>query len=277
MMSRKRVSLVTAIVLLMFLMICPPAVYAADASENAAQTAEQTKQQKKKKTGFVKAGKYTYYYNKKGKKVTGLKKLIGKDGKKHWYLFEKKTGRMLKGLQYYQKKNLVLYFNKNGEMVTGKHKVRGKTVRFDKKTGALKGVSKKVDKKANKQLDQVDRKLKAAYEWSKNFPYVHFLEDQHTSISYYANFGFDHGYGNCYVKAATFAAMARQLGYQVRQMGGYVFNIYGGKEAHSWCEIYYKGKWQICDPSFGRRGNGWMIYYGKPGTWHYTDYIKMGN
>ena len=156
--------------------------------------------------------------------------------------------------------------------------MKGYSYNFNK-SGVLIGVNKTVDKMANKKLNQLGRSLKKAYDWCRSFPYKKYTSDRSKGTAYYAKYGFKNGTGNCYVKAATFAAMARQLGYPVRQMGGYC-KAGRGNSPHSWVEIYYKGKWRVCDPSWGRHGSkmsGFMIYYGKKGTWVYTGYKKMKN
>ncbi|MBR0398510.1 MAG: hypothetical protein IJI10_09610 [Eubacterium sp.] len=252
------------------------------AATAAAATTTAAAGQSTAKQGFVTKKGKTYYLDEKGKKVTGLKKLTGRDGKKHTYYFNKK-GVMQTGFQYIKSKNRVCYFLKStGAMLTGKQKLKGLkgyTYNFDQKTGALTGVSKSVDKMANKKLNQLGRSLKRAYEWSRTIPYKAYIADRSKGTAHYAKYGFKNGTGNCYVKAATFTAMARQLGYPVRQVGGYCRTEHG-KTAHSWVEIYYKGKWRVCDPSWGRHGSymsGWMIHYGQKGTWVYLEHKKLKN
>ncbi len=114
----------------------------------------------------------------------------------------------------------------------------------------------------------------------------------------YANYGFVHRRGNCYVYAAQFYIMAKLLGYDAHQVKGAVFKT----AEHSWVEIKQKpkkvkvmknGKVKkrtvsvfVYDPEFewqekyGKRHigaipNGYKIWYGKKGTWKYVKQRKM--
>ena len=78
------------------------------------------------KAGFVKKAGRTYYYDAKGRKATGLKKIKGK-----WYYFSKKGVRYQKGWQTIKGKKY--YFSKkNGEAYTGLKKISGKLYLFAK-------------------------------------------------------------------------------------------------------------------------------------------------
>ena len=121
-----------------------------------------------------------------------------------------------------------------------------------------------------KKLDKTKWTLKQAYKNSYKIKYQGRWWRQKTSEAY-ALKGFKKNKGNCYVMAATFYIQAKLLGYNVRQIHGKVAHRY----PHSWTQIKKKGsKWRVYDPNFknetGR--NGWNIYYGKKGTWRYTNY-----
>ena len=78
------------------------------------------------KAGFVKKAGRTYYYDAKGRKATGLKKIKGK-----WYYFSKKGVRYQKGWQTIKGKKY--YFSKkNGAAYTGLKKISGKLYLFAK-------------------------------------------------------------------------------------------------------------------------------------------------
>ena len=78
------------------------------------------------KAKFVKKAGRTYYYDTKGRKATGLKKIKGK-----WYYFSKKGVRYQKGWQTIKGKKY--YFSKkNGEAYTGLKKISGKLYLFAK-------------------------------------------------------------------------------------------------------------------------------------------------
>ena len=78
------------------------------------------------KAKFVKKAGRTYYYDAKGRKATGLKKIKGK-----WYYFSKKGVRYQKGWQTIKGKKY--YFSKkNGAAYTGLKKIGGKLYLFAK-------------------------------------------------------------------------------------------------------------------------------------------------
>lgn len=78
------------------------------------------------KNKFIKKSGKTYYYDAKGRKATGLKKIKGK-----WYYFSKKGVRYQKGWQTIKGKKY--YFSKkNGEAYTGLKKISGKLYLFAK-------------------------------------------------------------------------------------------------------------------------------------------------
>ena len=95
-----------------------------------------------------------------------------------------------------------------------------------------------------------------------------------TALDWYASYGFDHGYGHCYVMAAMFTEMAKTMGYNCKLVNGGVPLAVGGIGPHSWAELTLGGVTYICDPDFqGETGrNGYCIIYGTPGTWRYTKY-----
>ena len=134
--------------------------------------------------------------------------------------------------------------------------------------------------KAAAVLDEIGWDLEAAFRWSAGLTYdrrdktMPRVADDGTIA--FAEFGFDKGKGNCYVMAATFCEMARLLGYDARQISGFV--PLGDQSAgqnygpHSWVEIDIDGTTYVFDPDFtnetGR--NGFMITYGQSGTWRYS-------
>lgn len=62
--------------------------------------------------------------------------------------------------------------------------------------------------------------------------------------------------------ASMFLAMARQMGYEARQVDGGVPLRRGGVNDHSWVEINVNGTWYICDPDFQQETghNGYMLH-----------------
>lgn len=119
-----------------------------------------------------------------------------------------------------------------------------------------------------RRLNRSGWSLSKAYRNSYSLRYYDRWWRQRSSERY-ALRGFKYNHGNCYVMAATFYIQAKLLGYNIRQIHGRV--AYAAP--HSWTEIKHNGKWWVYDPNFrnetGR--NGWKIYYGKRGTWRYTN------
>ena len=123
-----------------------------------------------------------------------------------------------------------------------------------------------------KKLDKTKWTLKQAYKNSYKLKYSGRWWRQKTAEQY-AIKGFKKGKGNCYVMASTFYIQAKLLGYDVHQVKGKVAHIY----PHSWTVINHDGKEWVYDPNFRNetKRNGWKIWYGKKGTWKYTNYSKM--
>lgn len=55
-------------------------------------------------------------------------------------------------------------------------------------------------------------------------------------------------YGNCHGYAASFAYIARVLGYDTRVVVGDVSGNHGGMTPHGWTEVKEGNKWYVCDP-----------------------------
>ena len=257
-------------------------------------------------TGFQTLGGKRYYFNKydspRGAALTGPQTLNG-----YKYYFDKTTGEMKTGVQYVGS-YYYLYDAKNGVRTTkqGFHTQSGKTY-YVTSYGTVARGWRAIDNKAYyfyktgsaigsqaknttigylkipasgylgeayalgiKKLNSTSWTLKQAYKNSYKIKYQGRWWRQKTS-ELYAIKGFKKNKGNCYVMAATFYIQAKLLGYNVRQIHGKV----AYRAPHSWTQIKNsKGKWRVYDPNFknetGR--NGWNIYYGKKGTWRYTNY-----
>ena len=118
------------------------------------------------------------------------------------------------------------------------------------------------DYQARAALNRTGWNLPAAFNYAMVEHYAQ--RPHHWSFSYYANDGFDHTRreGNCYTMASMFLAMARQMGYETRQVDGGVPLRRGGVNDHSWVEINVNGTWYICDPDFQQETgrNGYMLH-----------------
>lgn len=130
---------------------------------------------------------------------------------------------------------------------------------------------------ARAKLNEIGRDLRAAYVWSSNLQWTNQYSSPDAGTRAMANTGFSTGTGGCYVMAATFYEMARELGYDAHQMSGYVPRRTGGLAIHSWVEVIINGTTYIVDPDYAYEsgGNGYLIQYGQPGTWRYQSYYRM--
>lgn len=233
---------------------------------------------KVKKKVKVKVKKNKYKWKKKTVTVT----------KKFLYMFGT-NGKLItkKGLYKYNGK--VYYGLGKGKLKTKwaalKENNKLKAAYFNPKTGAMKKGGKvgylKIPKSGRlgeayalgvQKLDSTEWTLKQAYKNSYKIKYKDRWYRRKTSEKY-AIRGFKNNNGNCFVMAATFYIQAKLLGYDVHQIKGKVAHIY----PHSWTIIKEDGKTRVYDPNFrnetGR--SGWKIWYGKKGTWRYTNKHKM--
>lgn len=163
-----------------------------------------------------------------------------------------------------------------GQIVTFLYKCKDSKVDvYDKEKVAA------FDDKAAHVLDQVGWDLRSAFNWSAGLTYFghnsQMPSDESPGIDWFADYGFDHHKGNCYVMACTFYRMAKMLGYECYAISGYVPARRGGMTPHSWTEIIEDGKTYVYDPNFTNEtgGNGFKITYGQSGTWRYADYHRM--
>lgn len=125
--------------------------------------------------------------------------------------------------------------------------------------------------------------LRKAFELAHSIPYFghndQMPSDPVWTIEQFADFGFDNQKGNCYVMAAMFYEMAYILGYNPRQMAGWVPSISRGITQHSWIEIDMDGQTWVFDPNFtyATKNDGFKFKYGTKGTWKYQNYAQMLN
>lgn len=222
----------------------------------------------------IRGGKVDFNY-------TGLAK--NADG--WWYIKGGKVDFTYTGLAWHDGD---YYYMENGELnwnYNGKATLPGYNREFDVVNGKLSGgivpPSETVSRKARAVLDRIGWNLRAAFDWSAHMPYTYYTESGDPGTAYYANYGFDHQTGNCYVMAATFAAMAREMGYEVYQIAGHIPLADGGLANHSWTEVRIGDTFYVFDPNFENERfggvNGYQIYYGMRGTWRYVQYYRMHN
>lgn len=194
-------------------------------------------------TGFYKIGKNTYYFSPSGK--TGTK------------------GKMLKGWQTI--KNKRYYFYSSGVMakntyikqyqVTSSGALSSKAFKLQKKVQSV--VASKTKKSKSKSA-----KLKACYMYVvKGFSYKRSYSFKKTP-----SWEMDYAYtmltkkkGNCYNYAATFAFLARELGYDAKAITGRITAARGGFTPHSWVEIKMGKKTYLFDPEM-QHAKGYNLY-----------------
>lgn len=232
-------------------------------------------------TGLIAIGSNQYYFNSNGIMQTGWQSL----GNNKYYFNNDgimQTGWLTLNSNQY-------HFNSSGIMQTGWQTISGKLYYFQNDGTMLKSTRKddyKIDAngvatkfqypKAVAKLDVVGWNLNKAFQWAASMTYYgHNASMPDTAApgtKWYADYGFDNNKGNCYVMAATFCEMARELGYDAKQISGQVPLRKGGLGPHSWVEITINGSVYVYDPDFtnetGR--NGFQIQYGQSGTWRYV-------
>ena len=125
---------------------------------------------------------------------------------------------------------------------------------------------------ASAVLNRIGRSLPAAFAWSAGMPYQTMATSPVLSCRQYADYGFVHYRGNCYVMAATFCEMARALGYRAFFMAGSVPSLSGGLTPHGWVEIEEPDGLWVYDPDFQHETglNGYRVRYGQHNTWMYA-------
>lgn len=203
---------------------------------------------KKKRGKWVRKKGWFYYYNEEGKM---LKNGIFTIGKKK-YCFDKK-GRQLTGWRKIRKHTYYFRYSngKNGYMVTNR-KIDGvrlkkngraapKGSRAKRKLPILVRVQKLTDKVIRPSMKQSE-KLKACFEYVRDHYSMHTIPELgHSSGDWdlnYAEFMLSHGYGDCYCYAAAFAYFANAVG--VKGV------LTANDDGHGWTESdgkYYDAHW----------------------------------
>ena len=226
------------------------------------------------KTGWQTIDNILYYFEPSGAMHEGWLEIDGV-----WYYLTR-YGMTYTGLAPY---NSDFYYVKDGvydPSYNGKANIPGLSREFDVVNGYVCGgivpPSEEVSKMARAVLDQTGWNIYAAYRYCI-LNWTTFTVGGEYGIAYYADYGFRAKTGNCYVMAAMFTALARELGYEAYQMSGYVADV----SPHSWVEIRNKedGRFYVCDPDLeSEKGKGAFCFtYGTPGTWRYTSYYRMHN
>ncbi len=242
-----------------------------------------------------KIGKNAYYFNKNG--VLQASKWV-KEGSKTYYC--NKNGALQSGWLN-QKGNRYYFSVKNNQMQTGWQKIKGRNYYFwesGKAAGVLQRSCIVSTKEGNYYVDgegvqvtapeimqavhfvdtyteeswPADTKLRKCFEalW-KNYTYQRFYESPSAQLmSGYAHYMFVNGKGNCYRYAASFACIAKVLGYEARVATGQISSRSGGMTPHGLTEVNVGGAWYICDANMQRNHPDRNSYLCTEGNYPYA-------
>ena len=117
--------------------------------------------------------------------------------------------------------------------------------------------------KANGTGDTKEEQLASCYKAIARMPYRRDTNHPKSAadMTYQAVEMFTKKSGNCFMYAASFAEVAKVLGYRVRVVTGTVGLLAGGTGPHGWTEVYVNGKWLSCDPDGAMQNGGTLSYY----------------
>ena len=127
--------------------------------------------------------------------------------------------------------------------------------------------------KAKRKLNDIGYDLSEAYEWiGQTFRYYDFSYKTSWGSLWFADFGLEKEYGECTVIASTFYVFAKMLGYDAKQVQGYVSTVLGNHIQHSWVFITENGEDWLYDPECYVEINR-RVFKSKPENeyWHYHD------
>lgn len=122
-----------------------------------------------------------------------------------------------------------------------------------------------ISQATNSSMDS-GTKLRSCYNWVVNnisyrtLPVPMQPEAGYTPEQWYAVYGIEQRAGNCYCYAASFAVVARQLGYDAKMISGSVPLLSGGYGPHAWVELNINGVTYICDPESQREYPNYGFY-----------------
>ena len=205
---------------------------------------------------FIQEGKKTYYSGKKGTLQSGWLNHNGST-----YYFHPKTHRMatgwqtVKGYEYYfsesKKEKGILQKNCIVGTKNGSFYVDGEGIQV---TSAEIAQAVSFVKANTEEGWSSGQKLQRCFEvlW-RNYAYQRFYENPTAqAMSGYANYMFQNHRGNCFRYAASFACIARVLGYESRVAVGSISSRSGGMTPHGWTEVNVGGIWYMCDANMQR-------------------------
>ena len=94
-----------------------------------------------------------------------------------------------------------------------------------------------------------EEKFRSAFKYMKNYPYKRFYDhpQKASDLPPLAVDFFRNKKGNCFREAAATACLARVCGFRAKVVTGDILGWSGYYTPHGWNEVYYNGKWRICD------------------------------
>lgn len=206
-------------------------------------------------TGLKKIDGYRYYFTKSGKLYIGWKTI---EGNKYYF---RPTGKgVMKGSAVTGTKKIDGYryfFNSRGVMQ--KNKIVGSQsegyfyVDDSGKAVTENAIQLAVDfvmAHSNASLSDSAR-LDACFRYMRStYSYLRYYGTPSAAdLSDYAVSYFTKKCGNCYRFAASFACIAKVLGYETRVAVGKIA-VSSGMTAHGWAEVKVNGTWYVCDVGF---------------------------
>ena len=237
----------------------------------------------------------TYYLDKYGTAVTGWQQIDGQeyyftqdgslahgwqgiDGERYYF---GEDGLPCTGLRYVPESENMYLFSDEGTMQRSMTvTLLGKEYEIDAK-GVIVGYATPASAEAAAVLDEVGWDLRSAFDWASSaLPYsgrYNRAPEGSVHSEWYAMYGFENGYGNCYVMAAAFYQMAKILGYEAYYIEGGVGSTTGTVIDHSWTELVIDGETYVFDPDFTNETglDGYQIWYEKKDTWWYFDPVRV--
>lgn len=166
---------------------------------------------------------------------------------------------------YYSKKGILQTNKIVGSKNQGYYYVDSTGVRITDKTTKL---AVKFVRSHTKSTDSQSTKLKKCYNYlssKRNYTYKRYYTGLYPKAKKMQSLAYDMlstKEGNCHRYAASFAYIAKVLGYDCKVVVGKITSSRGGMTPHGWNEVKKDGKWYVCDPDMQMNGyNSYMKTY----------------
>ncbi|MCI8366287.1 MAG: hypothetical protein HFJ66_01610 [Eggerthellaceae bacterium] len=211
-------------------------------------------------SGFQKISGNTYYFDPATKKMVKWTRVI--DGATYYF---DGNGRMHTGWLQWNADKKWSYFYSNGKMATGTQTIDGTRYTFDAngKTSQAPFPTITGDRALDQQIYTKAKQLgslSACFNWVKNHTHTNWAGKSHHYS--YGNYNLNSSWviaeakrmmngqtTDCYAYAATFACMAKALGYNAQCVAGALPLRSGGVSYHGWVVIYQDGGSYVYDPN----------------------------